>query len=447
MASRRPWVGAPARRLRLPLVLALIAGASTAGVAAWYLPDALANVRRCGRSSAGSGCTAHAFWGLAPEQFLAACAIGLLAGGFIALLGFLAYRGVVRGSWGGYAVTAASFAGVFAYGGFGLGVVAGIVAGWILTGAATGRAAAPSEWSGSLPRGVPPAPKPRPRVRVFAPRPPVTEWDGIFAAVAGGPGTSGRPKPALPTADRLAEALRKSRVAPSVDPGRATGRPPVVVLPPPPLGLRGSVRSGPVPGVGNGPVRQISATATHPPASGVRLPPVGAPPPVRGGVRPSATTPSSVPARPAATVSRAPTGPAPSPAPGARRGPLREFRPATLASVTSSAGRPAPPPAAAGPPAPPTRASSVDPRSSPAPPPLEPRAVPPPVRPAAPSPAPAREMPSPLYIPPPPPGQSPTPAEPSRARPPRAWRCPNCKLVNAPWSSRCTRCRTASPNP
>lgn len=460
MASRRPRGRGPERRPSLPLVLSIVAGAATAGVAGGYTNDALGNVRRCGRSSVGPGCTSHAFWGFAPEQFLAACLIGIVAGALIAVVGVLTYRRALRGGWSGYVVIAASFAGIFSYGGFGIGIAAGLLAGWLLAGEGGG-AEAPAEWSGSLPAGVPPAKKPT--GRALPPRPPVAEWDGIVAAPSAAPGRAGRPRAALPTADRLAEALRRSRISTATSGSASGGRPPTVVLPPPPLGLRGSVRTGSIAGSATAPAR--------PPASSANLParaPSGSSPAryapeareVGAGMR-GAPSPLSTAAAvdPDEAMTRSPTPrpelssparpPRPSAAesvPRASRGPLREFRPATLASVSDTSA-PEPeatepreeaaltfvPPAALPPdlPIPATPAPASPPRVA-TPPGLPP--VPPPAFPEFAS----SDLPPPTERPPAPSGSH------ARSRS-RAWRCPSCKLVNAPWSPICTRCKITAP--
>ncbi len=358
---------------------------------------------------------------------------------------------------------ALALAGLVAYGGLGVGVATGVIAGVIFRRATASRVGTPNEWSGSLPPGVPPPP--RSNRRAVPERPSVTEWDGVVAAAPAGPPGGDRPRPALPTADRLAAALEKSRSAGSP----TSSPPPVVVLPPPPQGLRG-VRTVSPPASTSLPStppsarpRASYASAEQPspavPLRGRRwqpetgelkpwephtgpaappLPPPSAsarspPPPSPAAVLPAPTTPS-----PPTPPAPAPTVPANRPSAGSARmaGPLRQplHRPmASPSGSPTSASWPGPPAPVAAP------AAAVP---APAPPPAAARpALPRPTQPLLPpsiAPPPTAAPPLPGERPPPPSGPSP------RARS-RAWKCPNCGLVNAPWSPRCTRCQAAAP--
>jgi hypothetical protein len=454
VTSRRPRLEGASPRPGLAFVLSVASGAATAGVAGYYLGPAWAGFRNCGHSGPGAGCAPHPFWGLSPELYLLACLLGIVVGVAVAVVGLLAYRGTLARRPASYSVFALSAIGVLAYAGFGAGAAVGILAGILLYASGARRTGSPAEWSGSLPPGVPPAP--RTVGRAIAARPSLTEWDGIVAAARPTPAGGGRSKISLPSADRLADALKKSRTA-----GPASGddpsSSPVVFLPPPPLGLRGSSRSAVASAASNGPLTGQPVPASTAAASSVRpgtthsdapptkrwqaeaseLTPWGsgtsaAPPlPTPGtDAPPQPSTARGAPSTPTKGFERASgTNPPTSATRPAGRGPLREFRPAPLGGSASS--RPPPPEPEAN-------------RSSPSAPPPPARA---PTAPSAPTDrAPSRgtdpsahaKLPEPSERPPPPSG----PLERSRSR---AWRCPNCRLVNAPWSPRCTRCKTAAP--
>lgn len=451
----------PGRRgaSRAGLACSVVSGLSTGGLAGYFLPDAWDDLRSCTPGSRAGACTSHPFWGFSPELFVVACLVGVVVGVLTVGLGLLTYRGSVRPGLGGTALVVLGLAGLIAYGGLGVGTLAGVVGGVIFRRATAARVGSPNEWSGSIPPGVPPPP--RSNRRAVPDRPSVTEWDGIVASAPSGPPGGARQRVALPTADRLAAALEKSRTPGSP----SSAAPPVVVLPPPPQGLR-SVRSAP-------PVITTQASAPPPtrprpsaasvetagtvePARGRRWqpssgelrpwePPSGAPvPPERGAsvsARPVPHPPPPASASPSATPAPA-AHRAPAPAPAATvasggstgvPGPLRQplHRPAT-APVASPPGSPwpsVPAPAAARAPAP---------TAPPSPVPSAPGRPPPPK--PVPTPAPATVAPSPEVGDRPPPPSGPAP----KARN-RAWRCPSCGLVNAPWSHRCTKCKSEAP--
>lgn len=269
MTSRGLWAAGVGRRPVIPLALSLGGGAATAGVAGYYVSAAWSAFQRCGSGH----CASRPFWGFSAELYLLACLVGILAGCLTGAVGVLAYGRALGGRRAAYATIALSGLGVIAYGGLGAGVAAGVVAGALLWSAANARAKAPSEWSGSLPVGVPPVlhgPK-----RPLTDRPAVIEWRGAFAASRPGPPNTGGGRPQLPTADRLAAALERSRHA--VPRSRSGGylAPPVVVLPPPPLGLRGYAR--PAGAGGGGAARPAQRPAlTVPPRTAAAAPVVSA---------------------------------------------------------------------------------------------------------------------------------------------------------------------------
>jgi hypothetical protein len=405
----------------LPLLLALVSAGATAGFAGAYLGAAWSGASHC-QAATGAGCPAHPFWGFSPDLYLVASCLGVVVGLLVAGLGGGVFLGWLHPRRGGYAIVALSALGLIAYGGLGVGTVAGVAAGALLVRSRTGPPA-PEEWSGSLPTGIPPMP-PGSR-RPMTNRPPVTEWKGIFATAPLGPPTRGRPSVTLPTADRLSAALERNRagsVAPRESPDRT---PAVVVLPPPPVGLR-SVAPPPLGSVPERP--PVSATATSLPRAVGPHEPSGLAPAV-GRVASSALGPGPSPSRtpslaPRAGASTSPEAPvARPPPPRAALGPLRAGWAAPSGGSVAPSGMTPPPPRALGPPATPTA-------PRPEPPAWTMPAVTPPAR------APPE---SPTGRPPPPTGPMPKPRS-------KAWKCPKCGLINAPWTPRCTRCRTEPPS-
>jgi hypothetical protein len=477
MSARRPWALSVGRRPILPLLLALVAGGATAGFGAYYVGAAWSGFVHC-PSGGGSGCAPHPFWGLPPELYLIACLLGIGAGILTAVLGGLLFLGWMESRRVAYGIVALSAIGVIAYGGLGVGTVAGVVAGWLVLRARGARSPAPSEWSGSLPTGVPPVL--RGSKRSLTDRPPVTEWSGIFAAAPSSPPGRGRNRVSLPTADRLALALAKGRAA-GLRQGAAVAYPPaVVVLPPPPIGLRGLARPSTV-GVGTArgvPVATAGLTVPAPPSSlssteTVALRPVSPSPLVRrwkaetAEITPWASPKADAVPSPAAAARAGEPSPAPSPvpsvegipalgdvttgmpppilpssapvAPGTAEGPpslpLPAAAPATSAPTAAAPTPGAGPSYRTGPlrspftrsptPSTPSEPSSFTPTYAPA------TGVAP-GGPSAPAPPLAVSRPAPPTV----------PLAKGRTR---AWRCPNCQLINAPWSPRCTKCKTEAP--
>lgn len=391
----RPWPGAPAgtRGRALPLVFTLVSGAATAGYAAVYLPGAWDGATHCSGSGA-AGCATHPFWGFSPALYLGACLLGVTAGVLVAGVGAAVSLGRLDAKRAAYAAVGLSAVGVIAYGGLGVGTVTGVLAGWLLLRGRRRSKEAPAAWDGSSPPAV--APAPSGSRRPLTNRPPVTEWKGIFATAPLGPPVRGRSTVSLPSADNLSAALERSRAPPSA--GRELSQPSVVVLPPPPLRL----------------TSVLPAPARAAPAPPRPAPPISAGPTAPG--RP----PHPGPAGAASTAPPPrPVGAAMAPPSPASQGP--PSRPAASGPLRGGWRSPAPPPAS------PAPSRPAAPPGSPAPPPLAWPAAPraPPATSAAPR-------------PPPPTGPLPKPRK-------RAWSCPKCGLVNAPWSPRCTRCRTEPP--
>lgn len=456
MTARRPWVLSLGRRPVLPFLLALVAGGATAGFAGYYVHAAWSGFVNC-PSGSGSGCAPHPFWGLPPELYLIACVLGIGAGVLTAGLGGVLLLGLMDSRRVAYLLVALSAIGVIAYGGLAVGTVAGVLAGWLVLRSRGAPSPAPTEWSGSLPTGVPPvrgASK-----RSLTDRPPVTEWSGIFATAPNSPPGRGRGRVALPTADRLAAALAKGRAA-SLRQGAVAAYPPaIVVLPPPPVGLRGLARPS---GVGAGPGGRPSPLApvapAHPRTSvspfeagavppGTPSPlvrrwkaetaeispwatpktPVAPPEPVRPAVE-SPATPTSVLGEGIPTVgevasAETPSRPTETYAPAARPAPaVPGAEPSALSGRPYLGGplraplprAPAAPAPAAGPSGPAAAAMAAD-------------HVP--------------ELVAPVLVSRPPP-----PSVPLAKGRTRAWRCPNCQLINAPWTPRCTKCKAEPPS-
>ncbi len=441
MTTGRTWLGPLHRRPDLQFVLSIVGGVATAAVGLLYLPSAWSATKTC--SSSGAGCGDHPFWGFSPMIFLVACILGVIVGALVVVVGVLTVRAAPRGRWAGYLVIGLSGVGVLAYGGFGLGVVAGVLAGLLISEPQSGGtdASSPAEWSGWFPAGVPPAP--RGSKRVSAGRPSVTEWDGIVSASRLAPAGTGRAPVTLPTADRLARALERSRIAaPAGSDSRSS--PAVVVLPPPPVGLRTS------PGAG----RAAAPSGARPPASR---------PSARSDVSAARAAPSSANSRwslepadlaPDTDEPDVPTPPR-STAPS-RPGSDGEFR---LSRSQTARGHYVPGSASRGPlrvprgtsPSPPpepdpepeeVETSEEVPQPSPVP---EHEELPPVASPPAPE-TPVGPPPTLFSLPEvPPPAPAPAPgSEPPKQRM-KAWRCSVCKLVNAPWSARCTRCQADPP--
>lgn len=406
MIVRRPRAPGGSRGLGVPFLLSLVSAGATAGFAGYYLGAAWRGVVDCPTAGA-PGCATYPFWGFSPGLYLAACLIGVGGGAAIAVVGALAFLGRLGTQRAGYALVGLSAIAVIAYGGLGLGTVAGIVSGGLVLQARTPRASAPTEWSGSLPTGVPPVPPGS--KRPVTSRPPVTEWRGIFATAPQGPPSRGRNRVTLPSADRLALTLQRNRAAPASPAEAGDAPPPVVVLPPPPVGLRSVMPDAPrvapavparaAPPAGRGPL------GTPPPAApGVPLFPRGSGPSRRpGGEGPAPVAPLRTADGPIVTPSLVLGAPPDLPHP-------RGVSPPTTGPVPGAAGTipPGPPgrPVASGLRAPPAGTTARTAR--------------------------------PTDRPPQPTGPLPK----SRTK---AWKCPRCGIVNAPWSPRCTTCRSTAP--
>lgn len=392
-------------------VLAVVAGLATAGFAAYCLEAAWADYSRCNPPASGVRCTFHPFWGFSPALFLAGAILGIVVGLVLVLLGLLTHRGVLGPRGAAAGLLAGSLLGLIAYGGLGVGVVAGVAAALIVR---PSRAPpAPAEWPGMFPAGTPPAPR-NPK-RVLPSRAPVAEWDGIIAASVGPPGGLGGTRPALPTADRLAAALEKSRLASPRSP-EGSELSPIVVLPPPPVGLRSTARAPYLSPAVSSPEAPGAREASPAASSSVAIPPASTVP----AYGPAASPPSSLRAFLERTASFPPSAP-----------------PADGSEAAPEADRTAMSRAARGP----LRTGAYR-SSSPPTPVAGPRGGPRPEPGSASSPAPSRAAPpraAPASDRPPPP-KGPLPRTRSRA-----WRCDACGRVNAPWSARCGHCQTAAP--
>jgi hypothetical protein len=382
-------------------VLALVSACAMVGYAAYVLPTAYKIATTCNPVPKGETCLYNSFWGLSPVGFLVAAFVLLALGPLIGVVGVAAYARVRFRRSGGAVVIALALLSILGYGGAIVGAATGLVSGVLFLRSRRGPATAVAEWSGSYPVGVTP-PRGAP-VRPITERSAVSEWPGPSrpaARVASSPSPPRRgftepagPPPSFPESPSPTEG-----VAP-IPP------PPTVAAPPRRWGSAPDPRAPP------------SSTDTFP----RRMPVPRLPPPAP---RPAAGPPAFV---------RAPAAP---PVPPTERGPTPSWVP------------PAPPPSsrAMAAPGPATVPAGV--QRLPA---SVPRPVPPSLRAAGPSPpAPPTAPVAPAPTPPPPP----SPSEASRPPPPtgplpkqrmHVWVCPNCKLVNAPWSQHCTKCGAPSP--
>lgn len=403
LADPVPWRG-KTRRAFLALMLTLFSGVVTAAYAVYALDVGWTEYARCNTAASGTTCPSATFWGLPSEWFLVAGVVGIVTGVLTALVGWELHRrafGLTRGS---YAIAAFVLAGLIAYGGFGVGVATGVAGALLFASMRPRRSGAPAEWSGVLPVGVAPvktAPRP------ISEKPAVSEWDGVSMPASPQAGSPTN----LPSADRLAAALARSK---STGRTSAATRPTaVVLLPPPPTGLA----NDPPPSSGESPHPVHSPAAAGSEESHRRAP-----------------TPPARPAHPTGgSASPQSEGLPPRHTPGgAVAGPLRPAPP-VVPSPQTDHPKGGPRSTSTAPPAPVRTAASPPPSPSPARPP----------QPAPSGAAPAatgssRVSREALE------GHGPGGVRPSAGRS-RAWSCPKCRLMNAPWSDHCTRCRTPAP--
>jgi hypothetical protein len=396
LANAVEWRGR-ARRAFVALALTLFSGAATAAYAGFALETAWTSYAHCNPPPAGFTCTSTAFWNLPPGWFLLACLAGIVVGLLTAIVGWELHRrafGLTRGS---YAILALSLAGLVAYGGLGVGAAAGVAGALLFSSLRTRRTGAPEAWSGVLPVGVPPVKTP---VRPISEKPAVAEWDGVSmpaVSSAATPSSGG----GLPSADRLAAALARTRVSGSSGRPAAARPPAIVLLPPPPT---------------------ISSARTAPPPS--------PPPPFHSEASPVAAPMAE------ATASRRPAPPI-SPTPSSTR--TSEARAPTLGSHPLAAPAHEPVVRAAAPPPLPSRSPPPVPAPSGGRAPAPARLKPVPEAPSSSAPAPA--LPPRVHLEG---GETRTGVRPTTGRN-RAWTCPKCRLMNAPWSDHCTKCRTPGP--
>ena len=400
------WKGKSARAFAA-MLLTLFSGVCTATYAGYRLEAAWAANVRCNPPPAGTSCATLSFWGLSPTWFLAACIAGIAIGLLTAIVGWELHRrafGLTRGS---YAILVLALAGLIAYGGLGIGTAAGVAGSLLFATLRTTRSGAPSEWTGVLPVGVPAVKNPP---RTIVEKPSVTEWDGVSMPAVSAPATAESTPSSLPSADRLAAALARSRSA-SADPTRAErSRPAIVLLPPPPHGLGGGQLGNPT----TAPTISPLSTQGTPEARTVD----------RSDGGPAAPRP----AFPAAGRPTPAAVPSPPPRPAVGTTTMKEYRL----------------PQAAPPALPTARATATGTHPDRSPPASSPARLP--ERTTAPSPG----LPADAR-----PGGTPSTSSAPGAEPPatggskgrvRAWICPNCRLTNAPWSDHCTRCRAAAPS-
>lgn len=421
LAGPADWKG-KSRRAFLALLLTVLSGVTTASYAGYRLGTAWEAVSRCNPPPPGSVCSNYQpFWGLPPTWFLGASFAGLTIGLLTAVIGWELHRRAFGVSRGVFAILVLSAAGLVAYGGLGIGTGAGI-AGGLLFATFRPRRTPPAEWSGTLPPGVPPVKSP-PRTTVPE-RPSLSEWEGVALPGSTAPPRVDTAPGGASSEDRLAVALSRAKSTGRAAEGGPSGRQAVVVLPPPPVGHTSAPTLTPAP------------TRSEPPAKTPA--PVGSPPPPKE--KPSG--------EPSAGLPKAPPVAATRPAPPAehRLRPsvvTRDLPPLPRRSVT---GRPqdpvAPSKLRASSPTPPSALPTQEYRAKnpPAPQPggREESASRPALNEMSPSPSASRPAP------PRPASEGGGPVAGAKGRT-RAWTCPACQLVNAPWSNACTRCKAPAP--
>ncbi|HTP53941.1 MAG TPA: Ran-binding zinc finger domain-containing protein [Thermoplasmata archaeon] len=342
------------RRPRQPVAAVastLVAAAAIIGYSGYWFSDALGVYLHCNPPPKNTICNDFSFWHFDPKFFLIAAIVGFVSGGLLTLLAFVLLFRPREHTMVGALILACSATSVLAYGGYYIGIAAGVAGGILAIVYRPPRFRELAQWSPRTPpRGSPtPAPPARAPANPTDPgswRVPDTDVGPLSAeAYAPLPPTRRAYSPA-PTAPAAAGPIRAPPRAPPVSP--ATPR----------YGNLSEALSG------------------------------------RAGAPGSASPPRSAPPRPQPPL---PAPPAAAPKSSAR--PLTPYavptpRPTSPPPASRTTATPPPPPAPV----------------------VLPRAM--------------KE------------GDVPAPAAGPRAR---SWKCPQCGLTNAPWSTSCTRCHTAAP--
>ncbi|MFY9717508.1 MAG: Ran-binding zinc finger domain-containing protein [Thermoplasmata archaeon] len=343
------------RRPRQPIAAVaatIVAAAAIIGYSGYWFSDALGVYLHCNPPPRNTVCPDFSFWGFDPKYFLLAAIVGFVAGGILTLLAFVLLFRPREHTLIGALILACSAASVVAYGGYYVGIAAGVAGGILAIVYRPPRFRELAQWSS----------RPAPRAA---------------------------PATAAPARSSPSGATSGSWRVPETDVGPLSSDA-YAPLPPP-------RRNYPAPGA------PAAGAALTSPSAGPRSGPPTAPPRYgnisealsgRSGSPAGATSNRAAPARP--------QPPLPAPPAPAHKSPARPLTP-YVAPAARPAQTPAMAPRAAAPASPP---SAV----------VLPRGV--------------KD------------GDTPTPAAGPRAR---SWKCVQCGLTNAPWSSSCTRCHAAAP--
>jgi len=411
------------------IVLTGIAGAAVTAYSSFVVSTAYSVYVHCNPPGRGYVCSYHPLWGLNPTLFLVAALIGVFAGAVLFVLAYLLFFNPRRHAEIGTFIIVVALVSLAAYGGAIVGTALGVVGGvFALRYRPRGSV---SEWAGAFPVGAPPARSPP---KALADRRSVVPWEEPMINPHRSRATPDLPGAAAGSGSDAASASRSPAPAAGARPGAPV--PPALTVVPTPsrVGLPRSIDAssawqspGGPPAIPAAPADRTPSASTPAPVPVVRAVPAH-------GISPTSLPRAAVPSRPAPAAVPPPRPAAPSYPPsrttaattrygGAPALPRSSRAPAT--GAMRSPGGPVPSTRSPVPATPPSR-TAVTP--GPALPPSVPS-----VPPSLPTAAPVRAEA--------PPASSALPG----SRRTRVWVCPQCKLVNAPWSAACTRCRTAAP--
>ena len=120
------------RRPRQPIAAVaatIVAAAAIIGYSGYWFSDALGVYLHCNPPPRNTVCPDFSFWGFDPKYFLLAAIVGFVAGGILTLLAFVLLFRPREHTLIGALILACSAASVVAYGGYYVGIAAGVAGG------------------------------------------------------------------------------------------------------------------------------------------------------------------------------------------------------------------------------------------------------------------------------------------------------------------------------
>jgi len=137
------------RRPVLAVAATVVGGAAIVGYSGYWFADAVGKYQHCNPPPPTLHCSSFSFWGFSPTFFLLASIVGFVAGGLMVVLAFALWANPRHHTLLGGVILVLSVVSVLAYGGFYVGLAAGVAGGILAILYRPPRFREISQWTGT----------------------------------------------------------------------------------------------------------------------------------------------------------------------------------------------------------------------------------------------------------------------------------------------------------